>query len=197
MLLVMLLVRGEAAADPLTISAFLSGGNFLQSGEVTNSTDIALVSIAYSLGAAAPGIATWEPFMESPAGTRADQLTDGHYYQTFVWSGLNVAPGATFSFDGLDIDYIVSVSPLDVNHLSLDVTGDSLRHASLTAWLADGTRLSAPLTRSGWMGDQRLSLVASPSPVPEPSTLMLFAGGGLAAARRVLRLKGRWSRARY
>jgi hypothetical protein len=60
----------------------------------------------------------------------------------------------------------------------------------MDAVLADGTTMTAPLLRLPWSSDQRLFLQeSSSSPVPEPSTMMLLAAGGLAASRRMVRFR--------
>lgn len=159
---------------------------FIQNGTITNDigSGAAITDIVYSLGAAGDGIATWESFAANPAGMESDFLSNPTWYQTHSWSGLNVADGGSFSFTGLDIDLITSLSPLSVSHSILDEVGTSLANASLSIFWDNGVSGTASLVQQAWRLDQNLAInVAS---VPEPSVIVLLGLGlaGVGFARR-------------
>jgi len=182
-----LVFAGEAAADPVAASAVLDGGSFIQSGSITNDSDggLNIVTVIYSLGVPADGIATWENFSEAPSGfVRSDVLSDGVHYQTISWSGLNVTPGNSFNFSGLDIDLIVALSPLNVTSLTLGGPS-SLANAFVTVVFDNGATASAPLVQQDWRQTQNLELTGA-KPVPEPAMalLALVGAAGVCLRRR-------------
>jgi hypothetical protein len=190
LILAVLAFAGTAVAGPMSASAFLLGANYIQSGSVTNnSAGLNIVQVIYSLGTPADGIATWEIYTEAPSGfVRSDWLLDADHYQTISWSGLSVLPGGTFSFSGLDIDYITTLVPLNVTGGYLDDIGTSLANASLTVIFNDGSHASSALVQQAWHLDQNLTLGPQTSAVPEPTSLLLLGAGlcgtALAAYRR-------------
>lgn len=185
-----------AKAAPIEATAELF--NVLNQGIVTNTSDSAVVitGISFTLGEAAAGIGTWDSNGGSrlAGGTPSDFLSDPNYFQTINFTGLSVAPGISFEWADLDIDGILSVSPLNVSGLT---SPTALDRASITAFFGDGTSASADLFPGGGpVPDQNLVLAtirrpeppAPPPTVAEPGTLALFciglAGLGLLPRRR-------------
>ncbi len=165
----------QAAA--ISANVVLNGGGFLQTGSVTNTsvTDI-MTGFIYTLGTAGNGVATWDT--GTAGGTASDFLSDPEWFQTVTFSGLSIAPGATFNFSGLDIDLIAVLSPLSIDQGTIDNTGSTLSHASVTA-LFGARSASAPLLQTGWTQSQTLLLseTGDGGRVPEPSTLLLMGAG--------------------
>lgn len=166
-----------ASAGPIS-TATLTG--YIQNGTITNDalSGSAIESIVYDLGVADAGIATWDTLTDG--GSASNFLSDPKYFQTVTWGGLNVSSGSSFTFGGLDIDLITSISPLSVTGGILDSVGTSLVNASLRIFWSDGSFGSVALDQQAWASTQNLTIDgASPTSVSEPATLALL-GLGLA-----------------
>lgn len=180
-------ISGFAVALP---SASVNLYGFIQNGLITNNaaSGANLVSVVYDLGAAAPGIATWEVNGGGTLGGSTSQtnfLPQGDWFQTATWAGLNVAPGAAFSFNSLDIDYIVSLNPFHVTGSFLDDLGASLANASITLTWSDNSSATCALAQQAWSTNQNFSCGSSPANhVPEPSSLALLALSAVVLVRQ-------------
>jgi uncharacterized protein (TIGR03382 family) len=179
-----------AQALPIA-SVALDGSSFLQSGSVTdtNAADgITMTGIAYSLGTAADGIATWDNNGSGSLGgaTQSGFLPGStEWGQTMSWA-VSTGDGGTFNFGGLDIDLILTLSPLNVTGGVLDTNADnydSLRNAFVQVTWSDGKVSQCSLNRTAWSDNNGCS-TAPINETPEPGT-MLLAGLGLAVAGAV------------
>jgi hypothetical protein len=120
----------------LVATVVLDGGDFIQSGHVTNNYSSNLIEFVYSLGTPEDNLATWDSV--TAGGTASDFLSNPQFFQTVTFSGLNVAPAASFNFGSLDIDLIVTLVPLNVTGTILGGP-TTLRNAFVQATFADGT----------------------------------------------------------
>lgn len=130
--------------------------NFIQNGTVDNTSGsgVNIVEVVYSLGAAEDNVATWDN--NTAGGTAEDPLSDPRYFQTVRFSGLTVPPGDSFNFGSLDIDRIVTLSPLDVSGAIGDAS--TLRNGFIQANFSDGTTACANLVEQAWSITQNLTL---------------------------------------
>ncbi len=164
----------------------LSGSDFLQSFNVTNNSTggLSITKIVYSFGTPADGIATWDT--KTGGGVASDFLSNPEWFQTVTWSGLSIAPGASYSIPAysLDIDLIETLSPLSVTGATIDYSGTSLANAYFGVEYNDGYGLrTVELNETGWTTDQNLQVTAA---VPLPSAFLLLGPGllGLAALKK-------------
>jgi PEP-CTERM motif len=175
------LLAGHALASAAPIASVSLTG-FLQNGSVSNAlgSGANIVSVTYSLGTAADGIATWDS--ATGGGSASNFLSDPNFFQTVTWFGLNIAEGSAFNFSGLDIDLILTLNPLSVTGGIVDNVGASLANAFVTVNWSDGSSGTTKLAQSGWANDQSFRVVApGGNNVPEPAGLALV-GLALAAA---------------
>lgn len=170
-------IFSPVASAALVSTATLT--SFIQSGTITNDigSGAAIESIVYDLGVAGNGIATWDT--STAGGVSSNFLSDPRYFQTVTWSGLNILAGDSFSFSGLDIDLIQTISPLSVTGGVLDNIGTSLINGSLSIFWDNGGSGSVALTEQAWSATQNLTIAGDAVSVPEPASLALL---GLALA---------------
>jgi hypothetical protein len=170
---ILILVVGSANAASM---AAVNLDSFIQHGTITNSSasSAVITSVVYDLGFAEDDIATWDS--KIAGGSPSNFLSDNNFFQTVTWGGLNVAAGSSWSWNGnLDIDWISSISPLNVVGIPADSVGTSLRNASITLFWSDGSSGTTALVQQGWVNDQNLSV----SSIPVPAAVLLF-GSALA-----------------
>src|SRR5512143_2966842 len=153
--LLAVLGSAPATAVPIDALAVINGGDFLQSFTVTNqsTTGLNIVEIVYSHGTPTAGHATWDTGVGG--GVASDFLSNPEWFQTVTWSGLNVAPGASFSIPSfsLDIDLIASLLPLSIDQGTIDNVGSSLAGSYIGVRYDNGVFASANLNQTGWTVD--------------------------------------------
>lgn len=158
--------------------------SFIQTGSVMNSASSGgnISAIVYDLGTAGDGIATWDTGVGG--GVASNFLSDPRYFQTVTWSGLSVAPGDVFSFAGLDIDVITTLTPFSASGaIPLDGGTASLVNATLSIFWDNGDFGSVSLEQQAWTLTQNLRI---DSVVPVPAAVWLF-GSGLVGLLGVAR----------
>lgn len=181
-----LLAGTTAYSASIDAAVHLNGSEYLQGFNVTNNSTggLNITRLVYSLGTPADGIATWDT--ATGGGVASQFLSNPEWFQTVTWSGLSIAPGASYGISwALDIDLIVTLSPLNVTGGTIDYAGTSLRNGYFGVEYNDGFGLrTVALNQTGWTTDQDLRITEAP--VPIPGALLLFAPGlaGLAAVRR-------------
>jgi hypothetical protein len=175
-------ISGAGQAGALhAATVTLDGDWYLQAGEVFNQSDtgILVTGLTYSMGAQVDGAGVWEDYLSD--GRHADRLSGSSaHYSTQVWTGLQLASQATWTFGGLDLDRIIHASSGEVDSQNLDFSGASLRYASVMVTFSDGYCAKARLDALGWDVTQVLHLGDAVTPVSEPTQgLMLVAGLGV------------------
>jgi hypothetical protein len=183
---IFLLTGSPSHSATIDAAVNLYGSDFLQSFQLKNNSTggLSITKIVYSLGTAADGIATWDT--STGGGVASDYLSNPEWFQTVTWTGLSIAPGASYSIGGfsLDIDLIQTLSPLSVTGGIIDYVGSSLANAYFGVEYNDGYGLrTVELNETGWTTDQNLQITA---PVPLPSAFLLLGPGllGLAALKK-------------
>lgn len=147
----------------------LSGWN---SGSIANSSTAGytLDAFSFSFGAPESGIAAWDLDigLDRTAGGTASNCLVPRVCQTITWTGLALSPGQSFSWSGLDVETLVTVSPL----LAIGEPG-ALTNAQLTYWFDSGDVLTGapPLDLSS----TTTFVVSGHTVVPIPAAAWLFA----------------------
>jgi len=170
---------GTTYAAP-SATATLNGASFIQAGTIVNNalSGVSITAIIYSLGTAGNGIATWDT--ATGGGVASGYLSNPEWFQTVTWSGLSVAPGASFSFSGLDIDLITTLSPLVIDEGTISPTGASLANAYIKVVWSDGEMGQASLVQQDWAQTQNLTINPD-NRVPDAGSSLVLLGLALGA----------------
>ncbi|MCL6416557.1 hypothetical protein MIB92_12930 [Aestuariirhabdus sp. Z084] len=179
-------LSGFASAAPM---ADVSLSSFIQRGNVSNNSNSGanISKIVYDLGTAANGIASWD--RRTAGGAASNFLSNPNFFQTVTFDGLSVAPGTTFTFGSLDIDLILSLSPLNVVGSPIDSVGTSLANATFSVFWDNGTSGTVALIQQAWTETQNLSVSATGGgvksiPIPSSIALMLLGLAGIRMTRK-------------
>lgn len=173
-----LALSSAVSATPIG-SVTINGADFLQSFSITNNSTAgeSIVGIIYDLGTPGNGIATWDT--GTGGGTASNFLSNPRWFQTITWLGLNITTTFSLPAFSLDIDYIDTLAPLDIEQGIIDNIGTTLANATFTLLFSDGSTGTASLNQTGWTVNQSFRIVGRA--VSEPAPFALLAMGALLA----------------